>query len=46
MNVLYVPTFGANVISLSVLDNYNRQAYIKTGYVCIGREDTLDAFLM
>jgi hypothetical protein len=46
MNVLFVPTFGANIISLSVPDKYDLQAYFKTGYLLIGREDTLDVLLM
>jgi gag-polypeptide of LTR copia-type len=46
MNVLFVPIFGANVISLSVLDKYDLQACFKNGYVHIGREDTLEVFLI
>jgi hypothetical protein len=46
MNVLFVPTFGANFISLPVPDKYDLEAYFKTGYVLIGREDTFDVFLM
>jgi hypothetical protein len=46
MNVLFVPTFGAKVISLSVLDKYDLQACFKNGYVHIGCEDTLNVFLI
>jgi hypothetical protein len=45
MNVLFVPTFGANVIS-SALEKYNLQACFKNGYVHIGCENTLDVFLI
>jgi hypothetical protein len=33
LNVLYVPTFGANVISLSMLDKYNLSTYFFDGQV-------------
>jgi hypothetical protein len=46
MNVLFVPTFGAKVISLSELYKYGLQACFKNGYVHIGCEDTLDVFLI
>jgi hypothetical protein len=45
LNVLYVPTFGANVISLSMLDKYNLSAYNFYGQEKIGSEDDLEVFL-
>jgi hypothetical protein len=46
LNVLYVPIFGANVISLSMLDKYNLSAYLFDGQVNIGSEDDLEVFLL
>jgi hypothetical protein len=46
LNVLYVPTFGANVISLSMLDKYSLSAYFFDGQVKIGSENDLEVFLL
>jgi hypothetical protein len=46
LNVLYVPTFGSNVISLSMLDKYNLSAYFLAGQVKIGSENDLEVFLL
>jgi hypothetical protein len=46
MNVLYVPTFSANVISLSVLDRYNLSACFFDGQVKIRSEDGHEVFLL
>jgi hypothetical protein len=46
LKVLYVPTFGANVIALSMLDKYNLSAYVVDGQVKIGSENDLEVFLL
>jgi hypothetical protein len=46
LSVLYVPTFGANTISLSMLDKYNLCAYFFDGQVKIGSENDLEVFLL
>jgi hypothetical protein len=46
LNVLYVPTFGANVITLSMLDKYNLSAYFFDGHVKIGSENDLEVFVL
>jgi hypothetical protein len=46
LNVLYVPPFGSNVITLSMLDKYNLSAYFFAGQVKIGSENDLEVFLL
>jgi hypothetical protein len=46
LSVLYVPVFGANVISLSMLDKYSLSAYFFDGQVKIGSENDLEVFLL
>jgi hypothetical protein len=46
LNVLYVPSCGANVLSLSMLDKYNLSAHFSNGEVIIGTDSDLDVFLI
>jgi hypothetical protein len=46
LNVLYVPSCGAIVLSLSMLDKYNLSAHVSNGEVIIGTDSDLDVYLM